>query len=560
MYTRLDFATNTITPTSRRHLLSARNLGRLVVFLILLTTVQMAQAQDPTPTPTPSPTPTEEELRLQEERKLLLLKKDIEEAKKAIRDAQPQPKEPPAPTATPLAGDATLSEGVRLETEIVSYNSVSRAAEEIAATIISRLTLKATDSDNKPHHAESDKPTLPPLQNIAIYDAQVVKDWRFYKALYPAFEGQVRDLINQYIDALPKKESAQKFPLNRPMRELMKTADVAGALATGTNILKSAIDLLALFRTDTKIEGKQVTVNQNALVAELLGALKRNDRSLSLYYPGMFPPRRPNCPGEAKDLEGKTIDKCSEGSTVLILIGELFSYKADAEAVIKKAQEDKEQSVQGIKPTLDDIGKLNKKLARVIELQAILVNLREALMTETDPNVIKRVNLVIARLTAEKEQLGIKEDLEARIKALKESIKDTQTAIQALDKKIETLTDLNARFQKFVDDFVKVDSNGMNALAVLVKSEDIDNALKEAGSYWVEIQSVTAGGNNRTRKNLLRYFTGPKIDHSGGVVVEYAVYDKSGAVVYSDKVSCYGGYVEPKKISGLKIDKPCLAY
>jgi len=538
MCSRPDLAAKTITvayPTN--HLCTIRNIGRLVVFLIFMATAQMAQAQDATPTPTP----TAEELRLQEEKRLLLLKKDIEEAKKAIRDAQPQPEKPPEPTATPLAGDATLSEGVRLETELVSYNSVSRAAKEIATAILNKT--------NNP-------------QNIAIFDAQIVKDWRFYKALFPAFEGQVTNLVNEYKNAL---QEGNPLPLNVPPRANMKAASIAGALATGTNLLKSAIDLAALFRTDTKIEGRQVTVNQNALVAELLRELKTQKSTLTLYYPGVFPPRRPSCPEQVKDQNGQdvTIDKCTEGSTVLIDIGLLFSYKATAEASIKKDQDKEDLLVKQIKPTREQIAKLSQKLARVTELEAILIHLNEALKAETDPEVRKRLELVIARYTAEQAALGTKAELQAQIDAAKASIAGKEAQIDVLDAEIELLTDLNARFQKFVDEFVKVDSNGVNALALLVKSEDIDNAMREAESYWVEIQSVTAGGNNRTRKNLLRYFSGPKIDHSGGVVVEYALYDKSGAVVYSDKVSCYEGYVEPKNITALKIEpniKRCLAF
>jgi len=70
-----------------------------------------------------------------------------------------------------------------------------------------------------------------------------------------------------------------------------------------------------------------------------------------------------------------------------------------------------------------------------------------------------------------------------------------------------------------------------------------------------EIKSVSSGGNNRTRKNLLRFFTGAKLDHSGGVIIEYTLYENSGAVVYSDKLSIYEGYVEPKKIRGTKAFK-----
>lgn len=42
------------------------------------------------------------------------------------------------------------------------------------------------------------------------------------------------------------------------------------------------------------------------------------------------------------------------------------------------------------------------------------------------------------------------------------------------------------------------------------------------------------------------------MDHSGGVILEYTLYKRSGAVIYSDKLSYYEGYVEPKKIVKLK--------
>jgi len=527
-----------ITTLARhRRLQPTRDVCRLVTFLFVLTLgLQIGQAQEATP----SPTPTAEELRLQEEKKLILLMKDFEEAKKALRVEQQQPKEPPAPTATPLAGEATLDEGVRLETELVSYNAVSRAATAIAAEIGSKV------SDAK---------------NIAIYDAQIVKDWRFYQALFPAFEGQVRDLKNQYKTLLGKEKL---IPLNVAPREFMAPETVASALSAGTTLLKSVVDLAALFRTDTKIEGRAVTVNQNALIAELLRELKKKD-SLSLYYPGVFPPQRPHCPETVKDSNGDDmlIDKCAEGSTVLIDIGDLFSYKARAEEMIEQKRRNEAPLLEQVKPATEKLNKLDDELSKVLQLNARLVNLNDAATIEKDPEVLKRLQLAIARLKVQISELRTKPELEALIKETKESIADTADAIDTLEKKIKELSDVNARFEKFVDDFVKVDSNGVNALALLVKSQNIENALKEQQSYWIEMQSVTAGGNNRVRKNLFRYFSGPKIDHSGGVVIEYVLYDKSGAVIFSDKISCYEGYVEPKNIGNLTVDlktKPCLKF
>jgi uncharacterized small protein (DUF1192 family) len=152
--------------------------------------------------------------------------------------------------------------------------------------------------------------------------------------------------------------------------------------------------------------------------------------------------------------------------------------------------------------------------------------------------------------------LRSQEALEARIAILKAQINPVAANIDAKDATIKPLVELNARFQKFVDEFVKVDANGTNALALFIRSEDINNALPGADSYWLEIKSVAAGGNNRTRKNLIWFFAGARLDHSGGVIIEYTLYNKMGAVVVSDKLSHYEGYVEPKKIRSGRFKDP----
>src|SRR2546423_557717 len=40
------------------------------------------------------------------------------------------------------------------------------------------------------------------INNLAIYDAQIVKDWRFYQALFPAFKAQVEGLLKDYKNLL----------------------------------------------------------------------------------------------------------------------------------------------------------------------------------------------------------------------------------------------------------------------------------------------------------------------------------------------------------------------
>lgn len=507
---------------------------------------------------TPTPTPTEEELRLQEEKRLIELRRDIEQAKKAIRDAQPkeeEPAAPPAPSATPLAGDTTL-ENVKLESEMVAYKAMSEAADLISKQI-----------KNKKGSAK----------NIAIYDAQVVKDWRFYRALFPAFEGQVLDIKAQYkallcqtpsiaadVDDSFKETFCKKADENQKavgdvrtlgnQKALGGVAAIQTAFGAGTNLLKSFIDLAALFRTDTKIQGNAFTIDESALVAEIFRALKNDYTSITLYYPEVFPPRV----------------KEEDPSETVTIIGDLFIYKTMADSVIKMKNERKDELVKKMDAPSKEKAKLEEEQAPLKKIDERLKNLTASLAAEKNPAVKRKIRAEIARVTTElatlltpdgplnetledvlKRKLG---ELEAKIKKLEEQLKPLQAEVKEIDADVKRLTRVNERFLSFVDEFVKVGSNGVNALALFIKSEDIQKTMADTESYWLEIKSVTAGGNNRVRKNLLRYFTGAKLDHSGGVIIEYALYDKTGAVVYSDKLSVYGGYVEPKKIINKKVD------
>jgi hypothetical protein len=517
----------------------------LLAALLLCASVGVATAQ------TATPTPTEEELRLQEQKRLLELQRDIEIAKKAIRDAQPQPAPtatpaaPPTPTTTALAGDATL-ENVKLETDVVAYAAMSEAADTISDEVKAKL------GGSNPH---------PPA--LAIYDSQVVKDWRFYQALFPAFEGQVKDLFSRYTTTLCARPDVSddfkkkykfcdpKALAPDPDREFVPqvlgaAGAVSSAFGAGTNLIKSFIDLAALFRTDTKITGNAVTIDESALVAEVFRALKNKytdaKQEVNLYYPEVFPPRLETSAAEA--------DKYSRTVTT---IGALYLAKIEADRVIAKQTARKEEllALPKVKTGLERLGKLGAEQLKVRALRAERDSLERALAAETDEVIQKRIKEEIGEVSAALGRLPALETLNAQIDFEKNEIKAERAEIAGIDEDVKGLKELNERFQSFVTDFVKVDASGVNALALFVRSEDIENVMKESNSYWLEIKTVAAGGNNRTRKNLIRYLFGAKIDHSGGVIVEYTLYNKQGGVVYSDKLSYYGGYIEPKKIRRL---------
>lgn len=511
-------------------------------FAIALMILAIFSVQVSAQTASPSPTPSEEELKLQKEKALLELQRDIELAKKAIRDAQPQPAAAPSPTTTALAGDTTLTD-VRLETDIVAYKAMSEAAQIIGQELKTRIEAKLPAPI-----------TEKTIRTIAIYDSQIVKDWRFYQALAPAFDGQVQVLLKEYgkhLCALPdvknkeafcsKDDKARDVSADKSVPQLIGNT-IPTAFAAGTNLLKSFVDLVALFRTDTKIEGKALTVDESALVAELFRSLKNEygASQVNLYYPEVFPPRI-----------NPTSDSPTEQkySSTITTIGALFLAKIEADKLLDKLAKEKGEITEGIKPTLETRAKLKEKLDQVVNLLTQLQNLKDALDAEDDPTTKKRIEKEIARTKTTLATLTPKTVLEQRIKSIDDDpgLKAKKARLKEIGEKTDALTELNKDFKNFVDQFVKVDANGVNALALFIRAEDIQNAMK-GNSFWLEIKSVTAGGNNRTRKNFFRYFTGAKLDHSGGVVVEYALYDMTGAVVYSDKLSYYQGYVEPKVI------------
>ncbi len=499
------------------------------VTVILLITISVA-AQ------TPTPTPSGEELKLQQEKILIELQRDIELAKKAIRDAQPQPSAPPAPTASPLAGDAVLGEGMRLEAEMVAYRAMSLAAKLIAEDIWKR------------------NPRLN-AKHIAIYDRQIVEDWRFFQALFPAFEGQIKDIKQQYQDFLCADPDVEQSFKNRHCRSasiprsagagssartLVLPDAVPAAFAAGSTFVKSFIDLAALFRTDTKIEGSAVTIDESALVAEVFRELLNNHKDIDLYYPEVFPPR---------------VNQQDDRSETIIIIGELFVFKMKADEMVKKKRDQKKPIVKELEEKKTEKEKLETKLSLLKRFKTRLDNLQAALKQETHQPTKKRLRTEIEKTKVELSKTVVPAELDKTITNLENDIKKLESEIDrlkhqvgALDDLVSSLENVNEGFGKFVAEFLKVDANGVNALALFIKSEDIKNAMPDNDSYWLEIKSVSTGGNNRVRKNLLWYFAGARVDHSGGVIVEYTLYDNTGKVVSSDKLAVYEGYLEPKKI------------
>ena len=289
--------------------------------------------------------------------------------------------------------------------------------------------------------------------------------------------------------------------------------------------------MLALVRTDTEIKGKSVTVEESALVAETFRALRnRFGTSVNLFYPKVISPEI--------YLEG-----CQHNSTPIYCSPTLSSL---ASLYAEKQKADQELSVDMFDVTLQfekatrDKAQAEGSIASLAKQIADLKldQLKAELEKPWSPAQVTRFQKYINELQVLKtEAMFAKTTAESQL-AYFGKRKNVLEQLQALDQQTDQL----------VGNLVKADEKtGRTELSNFMRAENMDKALGTEG-YWLVFRSISAGGNNRTRTNLFRYFSGAKLDHSGGLVVEWALYNQNGKSVDSNKDSSYGGYVTPKEI------------
>jgi len=141
---------------------------------------------------------------------------------------------------------------------------------------------------------------------------------------------------------------------------------------------------------------------------------------------------------------------------------------------------------------------------------------------------------------------------------------EEQAAVRRLrEKSVVSLKALNVQFEKLVTELIKVDDKvGVSALTSYIQAENLKLAMAcetpncDEGSldksYWMQLRVVSAGGNNKIKRNLVtNIFTGDNISHSGGSIVEYILYDMNGKAKYSNTISVYEDYRKAKDIKSL---------
>lgn len=521
-------------------------------------------AQDATPTPSPTPLSPEEQ-RLADEKKILTLAKDNAELRKAIAEANKAEAEAkfPKPGTTPLAGTTTVSDGAVIESQIVAYVSMAKAANSIITGINTHnLTIK----------------------NLAIYNERDVNLLLSYRVA----NNQVKLIQDSYCGLLAPTETIDPLdPTGR--RNLCPTAGEAvhpeslPLLTTAAqSFLGGFIDLTALLRTNVEIKGQTFDIDEAPLVAEVFRAARRpsvglppQPNGINFYYPLVMPPNL-------------SLDSPSD---ILSALQRVRTLRARAGKIIDglvKLNEEIEKSKAKIKDLKGLIKTLPGKEAAAT---ASAVNLFEAYscagVAAASGDILERIDKVIGgacpHIPGEKlEQLldlrNIIKDIRATLAQAKEDLQAEQaklTGLEAdlaalerkinpafntsaglsLDDAVAQLKAINEQFDKFVNALISVDAAaGVNPITNYIRAENLLRVLpRGAGSYWLQLKVLKAGGNNRIKTNLLvDVFTGGnRLSHSGGVIVEYNLFDDDGKSVASDTITDYTNYIKANKVKSL---------
>jgi hypothetical protein len=533
----------------------------LTLLLLWILTADAVTAQTGTANPAPTPKSVEV-LKLEEEKAQAELRKAIAEANKAELEAKF-----PKPTSSPLAGTTTINDNAIIESQMVAYLALARAANKMVNGITLIPNLK--------------------VSKLAVFNEDDVRLLLSYKTS----KSQLEVLRQSYCHLLNKKQTTgDDCPAqHKTDANNLSPESFVAPLAIARSLLGSFVDLTSFLRTNVEIKGHTFDIDEAPLVTEVFRASRRNEsnafRDTQFFYPRMYPPDfEPNKPyailGAIEvvfrlrntagrliaELEKNGVDLSKAETKVESLrssVNSLTLARASALEKLKnilipahcsKVPDCDEDDLTGLEARLR---KYCPKLAgdqreRILELASQIKRLDSDF-------AITRLNLANAqsaqaKLEGDRARLWDAFNTDS-IAGKSDHEKNKEHALTA-----DIAGQLKARNDQ-VDAFIAAlvqagTGGGVNALTSLIKAENIQSALEPSSSgqsYWLQLKVLKAGGNNRIKTNLLwDLFTGGnRVSHSGGVIVEYILFERTGRVVASDTITEYTNYIKADKVKKL---------
>ena len=532
----------------------------VITLLLLLSSTRTIRAQSAAASPTPK---SDEVLRLEEEKVQAELRKAIAEANKAELEAKF-----PKSTSSPLAGATTSNDNAIIESQIVAYVALARAANKLVSSISTNSELN--------------------VSKLAIFNEDDIRLLLSYKTT----KSQLEVLRQSYCQLLATKQTnAKDCPAehNTETAALVSPESFVPPLSIAKSLLGSFVDLTSFLRTNVEIKGQTFDIDEAPFVAEVFRASRRKQgglNSAALFYPKVYPPDfEPNRQYfilgamevvlKLRNTAGRLLAELEKNAEDL---GKAETRVENLRASVNSLTLAHANALEKLKNVLIpahcpavpecDAGNATAVAARLRRFCPKLTGEQREEVLEL-ANQIKQLDadLAAARLNLDKAQSALArleadrarlwEAFNAGIDASKSEEEKKKTNAIAVADIAGQLKARNDQFDKFIAALVQAGSGGgANALTSLLKAENIQTALNADGSgksYWLQLKVVKAGGANRIKTNLVwDIFTGGnRVSHSGGVIVEYILYETTGRAVASDTITEYTDYIKAGKVRKL---------
>jgi hypothetical protein len=362
-----------------------------------------------------------------------------------------------------------------------------------------------------------------------------------------------------------------------------ETAQGFGAVAglrIAQSFLGSFVDLTSLFRTNVEIKGQIFDIDEAPLAAEVMRAGRRTNgqgfpAGTELYYPRIF------APDLNLNKEYKILSLLQDVGALRNIAGQKISELEKTIEEIGKSETKVKNVESNIEQLTTAISDQKSKFSNLLQaycpripageredlsgLEARLLRYCPGLAAEQRERVFNLAH-EIERLEGDRfDALGALSKAQKALAELKAKRDELEAAFQKndanpnnpVDDRVTQLKALDIQVDKFVAAIVETSAaNGPNALTSYIKAENLQDVLQgspDKKSFWLQLKVVKAGGNNRIKTNLVwDIFTGGnRVSHSGGVIVEYILFEPTGRAVTADTITQYKNYIKADKVRKL---------
>jgi hypothetical protein len=459
-------------------------LSVLIILGGLMTIGNQAIAQTATATPTSDPAL----VALQQQQAILDAKLKIQQDQQAMLTGAF-----PTSTATPNNGAFTVTGTNPFPSQKLAYEALNKIAGQIAEAV----------------------PKSPgvPSETVAVYDLAEVNSLVNFKAIskqLTLFQVQILKLQTGSNDLHTQAQQLAVPP------SAVAVKSVAPVLIPGLAeaSLKTAIDIIGLFRTNTNIAFSNFTADDSALTAAVVQSLLSKGRKV--YQPSIVSI-------SALDNSSGFTDQLS---ATQVLLASIQDQSASDQATIQQIS--------------DTLGSLIQA-SQAAETNSILVD------PTKKEDVAKQKSLESAREVARVFACtllgcGNTPALLDFTKAIQKKA-ECDRFLKMMASFATSTTTIATAFGALQAALMKVSDSGVPALTAILRAEKLTAAVSAPGTKILVVKSSVLGGSVVTRTN---WWTGGHLLFTGGAIANFTVFNVDGSVAASGVVVGESGKLKEK--------------